>query len=1015
MKKQIFLLGLFLALYHVLLADISPTKHIISLTQSYVDGSKMNIQPGDSICIEAGERKSLKFFNFNGSASNYIVFKNSGGEVIVKNDNMPYGISIENSSYFRFTGTGSSDIKYGIRILGTKSGASGLGVGNLSTNFEIDHLEIANTGFAGIFSKTDPVCDLSKNRGNFTQYQSIYHDNYIHNTGGEGMYIGYSFYSGKSITCDGVPTMLYPCDLKGVRIYNNVIDSAGWDGIQVGCATEDCEIYNNTVTNYGVAGVPAQHTGIQIGGGTTGLCYNNKIVNGSGDGIAVFGLGNNDVFNNLIVNAGYNYYPNDSTKRIYGIFCDDRDPIPGRYFNFYNNTIVNSKSDGIRFMSVLSKNNLFYNNIIIHPGSLLSYSRIPKQTPYINIGSKTGIEAILANNYFYKDASNILFVDTLNGDFRLRANSPAIDAGFDMSSKGLSFDIDNLPRPSGNGYDIGAFERPADLPYSNHIITLKQSYVDGSKMNIQAGDTICIEAGERKSLKFINFNGSANNYIVFKNSGGEVIVKNDNMPYGISIENSSYFRFTGTGSSDIKYGIRVLGTKSGASGLSAGNLSTNFEIDHIEIANIGYAGIFSKTDPICDLSKNRGNFTQYQSIYHDNYIHNTGGEGMLIGYSSYKGITTTCDGVSTVLYPSDLKGVRVYNNLIDSTGREGIQVGCATEDCEIYNNTITNYGVADQNAGIQIGGGTTGMCYNNKILNGSGDGIAVFGLGNNDVFNNLIVNAGYNYYPNDSTKRVHGIFCDDRGGPISGKSVNFYNNTIVNPKSDGIRLASTILKNNLVYNNIIIHPGSLLSYTRIPKQLPYINIGSKTGVDAVLSNNYFDKDASNILFVDSLNGDFRLSENSPAIDSGLDLSSIGYNFDLDNMPRPSGSNYDIGAYENQIDSLMSGKSAVKSSAKSNSSTKEQSTLSNDGSLGNSIQKSGLCLFPNPNNGNFTLQKNDMNSTINLKVLDIMGHVVYTQNNLNQNITYLNLNLAQGLYLVVFDNESERISQKLIVK
>ena len=62
-------------------------------------------------------------------------------------------------------------------------------MGDLSTNFEVDHIEIANTGFAGIISKTDPVCNLSKNRGNFTQYQSVFHDNYIHNTSGEGMYM----------------------------------------------------------------------------------------------------------------------------------------------------------------------------------------------------------------------------------------------------------------------------------------------------------------------------------------------------------------------------------------------------------------------------------------------------------------------------------------------------------------------------------------------------------------------------------------------------------------------------------------------------------------------------------------------------------------------------------------------------------------------------------------------------------------------------------------------------------
>lgn len=440
------------------LLTLKATKHIITLQQLYIDGSKLTIQPGDTILIQAGERRSLKLLNFHGADGNYIVFMNYGGEVIIRNNTMPYGISLNNCSYFRFTGTGCDSIKYGIKVLETKSGASGLGVGDLSTNFEVDHIEIANTGFAGIISKTDPVCNLSKNRGNFTQYQSVFHDNYIHNTSGEGMYIGHSYYTGWTTTCDSQRVVLYPSELKGVRIYNNRIDSAGWDGIQVGCATEDCEIYHNTVTNYGTEAIYAQHTGIQIGGGTTGKCYNNKIMTGTGMGIAVFGLGNNEIYNNIIYNAGYNHYPNDSTVRIHGIFCDDRATIPGSSFKFYNNTIVNPKTDGIRFTSTDSRNNLFYNNIIIHPGSLLSYKRIPKQNPFINIGAGAVVDATLANNYYGNDSSQIAFVNYANADFRLTAGSPAIDAGFDMSAYGLFCDVDAQLRPSGNAYDIGAYE-----------------------------------------------------------------------------------------------------------------------------------------------------------------------------------------------------------------------------------------------------------------------------------------------------------------------------------------------------------------------------------------------------------------------------------------------------------------------------------------------------------------------------------------------------------------------------
>ena len=436
------------------------SNHLIAVNQLNVDASILNIQPGDTVCIQAGVRGLLRIANFHGTPEKYIVFKNFGGEVIIQGDDLQYGVSIVNSSYFRFTGTGIDSIKYGIRVMKTKVGGTmGIGISDRSTNYEIDHIEIANVGFAGIMAKTDPKNDLSTNRDNFTQYQSIFHDNYIHNTGGEGMYIGHSFYNGILSTSVGDEVTLLPSVLKGVRVYNNRVDSTGWDGIQVGSATEDCEIYGNSVTNYGVKNVSEQQSGIQLGGGTTGKCFNNYIANGSGNGISVFGLGNNDIYNNIILNAGRNNFPNDPTKRIHGIFVQDISTIPGSSFNFYNNTIINPKTDGIRFSSVLSKNNKFQNNIILNPGSFNTYSKYSKETSFINIGVKIGIDAVISNNFFDINSDKIKFEDEKNNNFKLLSNSPAIEAGLDLSNFGINCDFDNNARPIGRSFDIGAYQR----------------------------------------------------------------------------------------------------------------------------------------------------------------------------------------------------------------------------------------------------------------------------------------------------------------------------------------------------------------------------------------------------------------------------------------------------------------------------------------------------------------------------------------------------------------------------
>ena len=55
-----------------------------------------------------------------------------------------------------------------------------------------------------------------------------------------------------------------------------------------------------------------------------------------------------------------------------------------------------------------------------------------------------------------------LFVDAAAHDYRLRASSPAVNAG--STEAGVATDLNGNLRPAGSGYDNGAFELHAAFP-----------------------------------------------------------------------------------------------------------------------------------------------------------------------------------------------------------------------------------------------------------------------------------------------------------------------------------------------------------------------------------------------------------------------------------------------------------------------------------------------------------------------------------------------------------------------
>ncbi|CAL1518097.1 PKD domain-containing protein [Chitinophaga sp. MM2321] len=414
----------------------------------YNDAMKnLNISPGDTLCIPAGDYEFIQFGKLAGTAEKPIVITNCGGQVRVGVNSSATAAAFVFStcSYFKLEGTGDAGTKYGFDVNGTnKQGEKmfGLFFGDGTTDFDAHHIFVHDASMF-VQAKTLQTCAHPEwLEGSFVMRNVKIHDLLCRNSTWEGFYIGNTHYLFNNGSCVDLKSH----HIENLEVYNNDLENMGSDGIQIAMTDlGDNKVYNNRVVNYAIAKNSAHGYGIMSGGGSKLKIYNNRVDKGYNPGIEIFGTGINYVYNNVISNITYE-----------GINVTDKLVFDPATAYIYNNTIYNTGVDGIKiFADLTTVGHKLYNNLVIVTGTQWD---TPKMGYYIKGSNPIKVDFALDNNLSFKTAAEAGIADAANGNFRLTSSSKAINTGRDMQDLGLMNDWENTPRPQGGKYDVGAFE-----------------------------------------------------------------------------------------------------------------------------------------------------------------------------------------------------------------------------------------------------------------------------------------------------------------------------------------------------------------------------------------------------------------------------------------------------------------------------------------------------------------------------------------------------------------------------
>lgn len=418
------------------------------------------VRPGDRLVLAGRSRGPIKLSNCVGTASNPITVTNDtslSGPLVVNQSGDGFQTQCTDCEHVVIDGTGKwngapaglcgADLANGEWRLGTDNCGivlkcvSGGPHSGLRLSGSSKHVTVKGVEIDANFPTCKKGIGLSVNDHTYTPRAGEWREgikllhNYVHRTEGEGIYVG----PNQSKSYAGT------LQLRNNEIAFNFVDRTGCDGINYKSAIAGSSgIHHNYVTN----------TGQTARGGDSGC---------SGSGIALFEAGYTDVYSNYVeapspVSSGAGHC---FSSIISHLSVATVATVPVR---IYNNVARNCKGNGISFgrrdNSVAEPVVSAFHNTVVTPiggkgVNVASSIRSCDIRDNIVVGKPLSANHCVVQNNSTDDLESQRFRDASGRDYRLTANSPAVDVG---SSRCPAEDHIGTPRPQHGACDKGAFE-----------------------------------------------------------------------------------------------------------------------------------------------------------------------------------------------------------------------------------------------------------------------------------------------------------------------------------------------------------------------------------------------------------------------------------------------------------------------------------------------------------------------------------------------------------------------------